>query len=119
MSLRTKQTLSVSTGAGPTFTAATVSDTMAPGNIVWAEYRNTDVNPKTITVVTPGNDAFGVAVPDKAYTLAAGTGAGNIVPSEIRIPLIKEMQDPTTGLVTINVSGTGGVTGVTMAVVER
>jgi len=117
MTLRTKQTLAVSTGAGPTFAAATASDTVAPGNNVWAEYRNTDSVSKTITVVTPGNDPFGVAFADKAYTLAAGGGAGNIVPSEIRIPLIKEFQDPTTGLVTIT---TGvAVTGVTMAVVER
>jgi hypothetical protein len=117
MTLRTKQTLAVATGSGPTFSAATVSDTMLPGERVWAEYRNTDSVSKTITVVTPGDDPFGVAYADKAYTLAAGGGAGNIVPSEIRIPLIKQFQDPTTGYVTIT---TGiAVTGVTMAVVER
>jgi hypothetical protein len=83
---------------------------------VWAEYRSVSAASATITVVTPGNDPFGQAYPDKTYTLAAGGGAGNIVPSEIRIPLIKEFQDPTTGLVTITVSPT---TSVTMAVVER
>lgn len=117
MSLRTKQTLSVSTGAGPTFTAATASDTMArDGGTLWAEYRSVHSAATTVTLVTPGNDAFGVAIPDKAYTLAAGGGAGNIVPSEIRIPLIKEAQDPSTGLITIT---TSQQTGVTMAVVER
>lgn len=116
MSLRTKQTLSVSTGAGPTFTAATASDTVAPAPNVWVEYRSVHSAATTVTVITPGNDAFGVAIPDKAYTLAAGGGAGNIVPSEVRIPLIKEMQDPTTGLVTIT---TSQQTAVTMAVVER
>jgi hypothetical protein len=114
MSLRTRQTLSVSTGAGPTFTAATASDTMAPANNVWVEYRSTHSAATTVTVITPGNDPFGVAFADKAYTLAAGSGAGNIVPSEIRIPLIKEMQSD--GLVTIT---TSQQTLVTMAVVER
>jgi hypothetical protein len=116
MSLRTKQTLSVSTGAGPTFSAATASDTAAPGPNIWAEYRSVHSAATTLTVVTPGNDPFGQAYPDKTYTLAAGGGAGNIVPSEIRIPLIKEMQDPTTGVVTIT---TSQQTAVTMAIVER
>lgn len=117
MSLRTKQTLSVSTGAAPTFTAATTSDTMAPGSNVFAVYRSVHSSSHTVTVVTPGEDPFGQAYPDKAYTLAAGTGAGNIVPSEIWIPLTKAMQDPTTGLVTVTVDSSA--TGVTMAVVER
>lgn len=116
MSLRTKQTLSVATGAGPTFSAATASDTVLPEPRVWVEYRSVSAASSTITVVTPGNDPFGQAYPDKTYTLPAGGGAGNIVPSEIRIPLIPEMQDPTTGVVTITCSPT---TGVTMAVVER
>lgn len=116
MSLRTKQTLSVSTGAGPTFTAATASDTMAPGPNVWVEYRSVHSAATTLTLVTPGTDPFGTAYPEKEYTLAAGGGAGNIVPSEIRIPLIKAMQDPSTGLATIT---TSQQTGVTMAVVER
>lgn len=114
MSLRTKQTLSVATGAGPTFTAATASDTMAPGPGVWVEYRSVHSAATAVTVITPGNDPFGVAHEDKEYTLAAGGGAGNIVPSEIRIPLIKEMQSG--GLVTIT---TDQQVGVTMAVVER
>lgn len=117
MSVRSKQTLAVATGAGPTFSAATVSDTMLPGNNVWAEYRSVHSGAHTLTVITPGNDPFGVAYADKVYTLAAGGGAGNIVPSEIRIPLIKEFQDPTTGYVTITVDSSA--TAVTMAVVER
>lgn len=116
MSLRTKQTLSVSTGAGPTFTAATASDTMAPGPNVWVEYRSVHSAATAVTLVVPGNLATGVAYPDKEYTLAAGSGAGNIVPSEIRIPLEKFAMDASTGLVTIT---TDQQTGVTMAVVER
>lgn len=117
MSLRVKQTLSVATGAAPSFAAATVSDTVAPAPNVWVVYRSVHSASHTVTVVTPGNDPFGVAYADKAYTLAAGGGAGNIVPSEIWIPLIKEFQDPTTGVVTITVDSSA--TAVTLAVVER
>jgi hypothetical protein len=118
MSLRTKQTLSVATGAAPTFTAATVSDTMGrDGSTLFAVYRSVHASSHTVTVVTPGNDPFGVAFADKAYTLGAGTGAGNIVPTDIWIPLIKEFQDPITGLITITVDSSA--TAVTMAVVER
>jgi hypothetical protein len=114
MSLRTKQTLSVATGAGPTFTAATSSDTMRPASNVWVEYRSVHSSTTTVTVVVPGNLGTGDAYPDKAYTLAAGGGAGNIVPSELRVPLEKFMQAD--GVVTIT---TSQQTGVTMAVVER
>lgn len=117
MSVRTKQTLSVATGAAPTFAAATISDTMLPGNNVWAVYRSVHSASHQVVVVTPGNDPFGVAYADKAYTLAAGGGAGNIVPSEVWIPLIREFQDPTTGYVTITVDSSA--TAVTLAVVER
>jgi hypothetical protein len=116
MSLRTKQTLAVATGAGPTFSAATASDTAAPDPNVWVEYRSVNAASTTVTVVIPGNLESGDAYPDKAYTLAAGTGAGNIVPSELRIPLERFMADPTTGVVTITTSQQSGVT---MAVVER
>jgi hypothetical protein len=112
MSLRTKQTLSVATGAAPTFTAATASDTMAPGNNVFAVYRNASASTVTVTVVTPGNDPFGTAYTDKAYSLADGS----TTPTERWIPLIKEMQDPSTGLVTITCDP---ITNVTLAVVER
>jgi len=113
MSLRTKQTLSVATGAAPTFTAATVSDTMRPGSNVFAVYRSTHSGTHVVTVVTPGNDPFGVAYADKTYNLAIGS----TTMQEVWIPLIKEFQDPTTGLVTITVDDSA--TAVTMAVVER
>lgn len=94
---------------------------MPVGDNLVAEYRNVDTNAKTITVVMPVALTLetGADYPDKVYTLAAGGGAGNIVPSEIRIPLIKVFQDGVTGVATVTVTGTGGVTGVTMAVVER
>ena len=118
MTLRTKQTIGVTAGAGPTFAAAAASDTMAVGERVWVEYRSTHSAATTLTVVMPTAATLetGVDYPDKTYTLAAGGGAGNIVPSEIRIPLLKIFQDCTTGVATIT---TSQQTLVTVAVVER
>lgn len=117
MTLRTKQTIGVS-GTGPTFAAATTSDTMPVGDRTWVEYRSTHSAVTTLTVVMPSALTLetGADYPDKTYTLAAGGGAGNIVPSEIRIPLLKIFQDGTTGVATIT---TSQQTLVTMAVVER
>jgi hypothetical protein len=85
---------------------------MAPAPNVFAVYRNANAAVCTVTVITPGTDAFGVAHEDKAYTLADGS----TTVTERWIPLIKEMQDPTTRVVTIT---TDEQTDVTMAVVER
>lgn len=115
MSLRTKQTMSHA-GTAPTFAAATASDTMAPAPNVFAVYRSVHSAATTVIAVVPGNVANGEPYPDKSYTLAAGGGAGNIVPSELWIPLDKFMQDPTTGVVTIT---TSQQVGVTLAVIER
>lgn len=118
MTLRTKQNLAVATGAGPTFAAAAASDTMPVGERLWVEYRSTHSAATTLTVVMPAALTLetGVDYPDKVYTLAAGGGAGNIVPSEIRIPLLKLFQDGTTGVATIT---TSQQTLVTLAVMER
>lgn len=113
MSLRTKQTLSVSTGAAPTFTAATASDTMAPGPNVFAVYRSTHTVQCDVTVVVPGNLATGDAYPDKVYDLAIGS----VTMQERWIPLEKFMMDPSTGLVTITTEIQNAA--ITMAVVER
>jgi len=114
MSLRTKNTI-LDAGTPPTFAAATASDTMDVGDNLFAVYRNTDSNSKTLTVVGKLVLENGVTAPDKTYTLAAG----NVTMQECWIPLRKMYQDPTTGVATVNVTGTGGVTGVTMALVER
>lgn len=113
MSLRTKQTLSVASGAAPTFTAAAASDTMAPGRNVFAVYRSTHSVQCDVTVVIPGNLDTGVAYPDKVYSLEVG----NVTMQELWIPLEKFMQDPTTSLVTITTEIQNAT--ITMAVVER
>lgn len=106
----------VDAGTKPTFGAAALTDTAEVGNGIntFVVYKNTDANSKTVTITVPGNTTYGQPKPDPAITVAANTG-------EVWIPLRKEYTDPTgagVGRCTLTVSGTGGVTGVTVAVVQ-
>lgn len=106
----------VNAGTKPTFGAAALSDTAEVGNggNTFVVYKNTDSNAKTVTITVPGTTTYGQANPDPALTLAATTG-------ELWIPLRKEYADAAVagvGRCTLTVSGTGGVTGVTVAVVQ-
>lgn len=112
MSLRAKNTI-VMTGTAPTYAAATASDTMPVGERLFAVYKSTHTVASTVTAVVPGTLATGDAYPDKVYTLAIGS----VTPQELWIPLIKELQDPTTGVATITTSVQNAT--ITMAVVER
>lgn len=111
MSLRAKHTLTVA-GTRPTLAAATVSDTVPVGDRLFAVYRSTHTGAHVVTVVVPGTLATGDAYPDKTYAL----GIGSVTPTEVWIPLLKEYQDPATGVATITVDDSA--TAVLMAVVE-
>lgn len=102
----------VDAGTEPTFGAAALTDTaeIGSGHNTWVEYRNSDANAKTVTVTAPGNTDYGQAKPDPALALGATTG-------RLRVPLRKDYDDGT-GRATITISGTGGVTGVTVAVIR-
>lgn len=104
----------VNAGTKPTFGAAALTDTAEIGNGVntFVVYKNTDTNAKTVTITAPGSNDYGQPNPDPALALGANTG-------ELWIPL-RKAYDPAdgTGRATLTVSGTGGVTGVTVAVVR-
>ncbi|PRH79403.1 hypothetical protein C6N75_09985 [Streptomyces solincola] len=104
----------VNAGTKPTFVAAAASDTaeIGSGHNTFVVYRNTDSNAKTVTVTVPGQTEYGQAYTYAGLTLAATTG-------ELWIPMRKAF-DPADGSsrATLNVAGTGGVTGVTVAVVR-
>lgn len=106
--------LVVDAGTKPTFGAAASSDTaeIGSGLNTFVVYKNTDTNAKTITVTVAGNTNYGQPWPDPALALAANTG-------ELWIPM-RKAYDPGdgTGRATLTVTGTGGVTGVTVAVVQ-
>lgn len=102
----------VDAGTKPTFGAASASDTADVGNgrNTFVVYKNTDTNAKTVTITVPGNTEYGQPWPDPALALAANTG-------ELWIPL-RTYYDDGTNRATLAVTGTGGVTGVTVAVVR-
>jgi flagellar hook assembly protein FlgD len=112
MAALSTNTLNKTTGASPAFVAAAASDTADVGNgkNTFVEYRNTDTNAKTVTLTLPGTDDYGVAIPDVVYTLAANTGVA-------MIPLLVAARGDD-GRATLSVTGTGGVTGVTVRVVR-
>ncbi len=95
--------LVTNTWVAPPFVAAALSDTVPYSAGGFVVYRNTNVATRTVTVVVPGNTSYGELLPDPVRTLAATTG-------ELWIPLRPEYQDPTTGLVTLNLSVITNVT---------
>ena len=108
MALLTYQQITQS-GGGITLSAAASSDTVAPDERGFLHYENTGTQ-KTITIPAPAGLDFGPAIlPDLTYTLAATTGRQ-------WIPCPRKLADPTTGLITINI--TPDVTGVTRAAIR-
>lgn len=97
-------------GGGIVMTTPASSDTIYPNERGFLYFRNTDAAPRTITIPSPVRLDFGNAtLPDQTYTLAATTG-------EQWIPCSPELADPSTGLITVNISAT---TNVTRAAIRR
>jgi hypothetical protein len=90
------------TGAAMTYTAVNSTDTATPGNNVYLHVK-TGGTGTTVTVVVPGSQ-YGQARPDVS-TGAIGTSTDRIIG-----PLVPDLADPATGLVTIQYSSTATVT---------
>ncbi len=92
-------------GALPTLSAATTSDTVQADDRVFLWYKNTDASTEVITVVTPSTlDRFGQVLPDITVTIAATTG------EEMIGPMVAELANPATGLITITMASATGIT---------
>lgn len=104
------------TGAPPSLTAAAASDTARCDEHLFLLVRNTSASSVNVTIVTPGTLGTGDAYPDKVIAVGAGTGAGNVVPTEVWIPLIRDYADPATGTAAVNYSATTNITRVVVAV---
>lgn len=104
MALLTTQDI-VDAGTAPTLVAASASDTCDVGNgrNVFAVYKNTNGVARNVTVVVPGNTTYGQLMPDPIINLPLTTG-------EKWIPLRLEYRDPVTGLATLTLDATPGVT---------
>jgi hypothetical protein len=100
MALVVPQIPSVSGGA-IVLSTPTTSETFVPGNDIyyWVFTVGTAI---TTTVIVPGN-LYGQARPDVAHSI--GTNSNRCIG-----PLVTDLADPTTGLVTITHSATTAVT---------
>lgn len=104
----------VDAGTKPTFGTAGTSDTaeIGSGFNTFVVYKNGDAaNIKTITITAPGNTSYGSPFPDPAIAVPTS--------SEVWIPL-RKAYDPGDGTAraTLAITGTGGATSVTVAVVR-
>jgi hypothetical protein len=94
------------TGAAMTYSAVTASDTITPASNLYLHVKTAGTG-TTVTVVVPGSQ-YGQARPDVAVTI--GTNADRIIG-----PLVPDLADPTTGLITVTYSATTSVTAALLA----
>lgn len=103
MALLTVQTVSAPS-LTPSYSAVAASDTIAiTDDRTFLHVKNGSGTIDTVTIVIPGNDQFGSAVPDPTVAVPITTG-------DRMIPLTPAMADPATGLITVTHSQTATVT---------
>lgn len=102
MALLTPQQVAI-TGPTIVLSAANSSDTVVPDERVFLWYKNTNAAVRNISIVVPGS-VFGQARPDVPVVIAATTG------EELIGPMVADLADPTTGLITATIDATAGVT---------
>lgn len=105
MALLTPQTPLI-TGAAMTYSAVNSSDTAVPGNNVFLHVK-TGGTSTNVTIVVPGTQ-YGQNRPD--VVVAIGTNTDRIIG-----PLVPDLADPTTGVVTVSYSATTSVTSALLA----
>jgi hypothetical protein len=93
----------VITGTTPSYGAVAASDTLVPDDGAFLIVKNGNAGADSCVVVTPGT-TFGQSNPDVTVSVPATTGERWIG------PMVPELADPTTGLITITHSVTATVT---------
>lgn len=91
------------TGTTPSYGPVAASDTIVPDGRAFLIVKNGNASPDSCVVVTPGS-TFGQANPDVTVSVPATTGERWIG------PMVPELADPTTGLITVTHSVTTTVT---------
>lgn len=102
MALLTAQQVKI-TGSTPTYGAVAATDTLVPDDRTFLIVKNGNASADTCTVVVPGT-AYGQARPDIAVNVPANTGERWIG------PLVPDLADPATGLISVTHSVTTTVT---------
>jgi hypothetical protein len=102
LALLAYQQLGSYSGAMPSFSAATTSDTVPVDEHGYLWYRSTQGTTEVITVVRPGT-SFGLADPDITVTIGATTG------EEVIGPMVQALAAPD-GLITITMADATSIT---------
>lgn len=105
MALLSAQTPNI-TGAAITYAAVNASETVTPAGNLYLHVKTVGTG-TTVGVVVPGA-VYGQARPDVAVVI--GTNTDRIIG-----PLVADLADPTTGLITITYSATTAVTAALLA----
>jgi hypothetical protein len=101
VALMSPQVVSVA-GLTPAYTTPTVSDTVTPGTNLWLHVKTT-TNADTVTLVDASRTPAGAASAN--LTVAIGTSTERLIG-----PLDVDLQNTSTGLITVTHSTTTGVT---------
>jgi hypothetical protein len=109
VALLSPQQIPNSTSLTPTYSTVGATDTVVPDDRSFLVWRNTNASVNNVTVVVPGAD-YGQARPDVSFVVPATTG------EKWYGPLVPDLADPTTGLISITNSNTGA--GSTVALVR-
>lgn len=91
------------TGTTPSYGAVAASDTIVPDDRTFLIVKNASGTSDTCTVVVPGS-VYGQARPDIAVSVPITNGERWIG------PLVQDLADPATGLITVTHSQTASVT---------
>lgn len=105
MALLNPQQVGIPGAAVPAFNTCTATDTVVPDERSFLEWRNTSGTINNVVVVVPGSE-YGQARPDVSFSVAATTGTYRFG------PMVADLADPTTGLISVTHSNTGAGSGV-------
>ncbi len=107
MALLTAQQVGIPGAAAPAFQTTTATDTAVPDERAFLEFRNTSGSVNNVVVAVPGTQ-YGQARPDVSFAVPATTGTYRFG------PLVSDLADPATGLISFTNSNTGAGSGVQM-----
>ena len=107
MALLTTQQVGIPGAAVPAFQTTTATDTVVPDDRAFLEFRNTSGSVNNVVVIVPGS-VFGQPRADITFAVPATTGTYRFG------PLVADLADPATGLISFTNSNTGAGSGVQM-----
>jgi len=100
VALLTPQQVGIPGAAVPAFSTCTATDTVVPDDRAFLEWRNTNAGANNVVVTVPGS-VYGQPRADVSFAVPATTGTYRFG------PLVSDLADPATGLISFTNSQTG------------